>query len=51
VVNTILLAGRIRLEEHALGDSYQRAFAERNRFIPGISVKRMTAKLDGNAEP
>jgi methyltransferase len=50
-VNTILLAGRIRLEEHALGDSYQRAFAERNRFIPGISVKRMTAKLDGNAEP
>jgi len=34
--NAILLAWRIRLEEHALGDRYQRAFAERGRFIPGI---------------
>ncbi len=34
--NAILLAFRIRLEEHALGESYGRAFAARPRFIPGI---------------
>jgi protein-S-isoprenylcysteine O-methyltransferase Ste14 len=35
--NMILLAYRIRLEERALGDRYQRAFAERARSVPGIS--------------
>jgi methyltransferase len=35
-LNAILLGCRIRLEEHALGDCYQQAFAERSRFIPGI---------------
>ncbi len=36
VTNAILLAFRIRLEEHALGESYRRAFGDRPRFIPGI---------------
>ncbi|MBV8357277.1 MAG: hypothetical protein JO189_04990 [Deltaproteobacteria bacterium] len=35
-LNAILLGCRIRLEEHALGDYYQRAFAGRSRFIPGL---------------
>jgi methyltransferase len=35
-VNAILLAFRIRLEEHALGESYRRSLGERPRFIPGI---------------
>jgi Isoprenylcysteine carboxyl methyltransferase (ICMT) family len=35
-IDAIILAFRIRLEEHALGDSYQSAFAERGRFIPTI---------------
>ena len=35
-LNAILLGCRIRLEEHALGDCYQQAFAGRSRFIPGI---------------
>jgi methyltransferase len=36
VTNAILLAARIRLEEQALGESYQYAFAGRPRFIPGL---------------
>jgi methyltransferase len=34
VGNAILLAFRIRLEEQALGISYQLAFASRPRFVP-----------------
>jgi len=34
--NAILLAFRIRLEERALGKSYQIAFASRPRFVPSI---------------
>ena len=34
--NAILLAFRIRLEERALGKSYQTAFASRPRFIPSV---------------
>jgi methyltransferase len=34
--NAILLAFRIRLEERALGKSYQIAFASRPRFIPSV---------------
>jgi len=36
-INAILLTFRIRLEEQALGESYQRAFAARPRFIPAIN--------------
>ena len=36
-INAILLRFRIRLEERALGECYQRAFAARPRFIPDIS--------------
>jgi methyltransferase len=35
-VNALLLASRIRLEERALGQPYQIAFASRPRFIPSI---------------
>jgi methyltransferase len=35
-INVILLVFRIRLEEHALGEPYRRAFAQRPRFIPHI---------------
>jgi methyltransferase len=34
--NLLVLAGRIRLEEQALGDSYQYAFAQQPRFIPDL---------------
>jgi methyltransferase len=34
VGNALLLVGRIRLEERALGEPYRRAFASRRRFIP-----------------
>ncbi len=36
LVNAILLVFRISLEERALGESYQRAFAGRPRFLPGL---------------
>jgi methyltransferase len=39
-INLFILRSRIRLEEHALGDSYQRAFADRRRFIPLILGQR-----------
>ncbi|HUJ28264.1 MAG TPA: isoprenylcysteine carboxylmethyltransferase family protein [Myxococcales bacterium] len=34
VLNAVLLRGRIRIEEQALGDGYQRAFAGVPRFVP-----------------
>jgi len=37
VVNAILLAFRIPLEERALGESYEREFAARPRFIPHLT--------------
>ena len=43
-LNAILLGCRIRLEEHALGDCYQRAFARRSRFIPGIFGQTLGGK-------
>jgi methyltransferase len=36
VGNALLLTGRVRLEERALGEPYRRAFASRRRFIPGF---------------
>jgi methyltransferase len=36
VGNALLLVGRIRLEERALGEPYRRAFASRRRFIPRL---------------
>jgi methyltransferase len=37
ILNALLLAFRIRLEERALGESYQREFASRPRFIPNLT--------------
>jgi methyltransferase len=36
VLSTLLLRARVRLEEQALGEAYQRAFSERPRFIPSL---------------
>ena len=36
VGNILLLAWRIRIEERALGEPYQRAFASSRRFIPRV---------------
>jgi len=35
-LNMLLLRARVRLEEHALGEAYERAFSERPRFIPTL---------------
>ncbi len=36
VLNALLLGARIRLEEHALGEAYRRAFGELPRFIASL---------------
>jgi methyltransferase len=45
-VNAILLVFRIRLEEHALGESYRRSLGERPRFIPGIIRRGLSEAND-----